>query len=314
MREKILIVDDDELLLSGLRRTLGRQFELVTEADAESALGLLAGHSFAVVVSDLRMPNMNGIAFLKRVREVSPHSVRIMLTSHADLQAAIDAINESYIFRFLTKPATPPVLMKTLEAGLAQYRLEVAERDLLSKTLLGSVQILMNLLHKIYPDAVQLTARLRKRTRCIAEQLQLPDVWQYELAAMLSQIGLIAAPPLLLGKIQAGGGLNREEQDLVAEYLADGGNLLVNIPRLEMVAEIVGRQNQIFFRSMQQLQPRDRDPILVGAQILQVASHFESLFLKYPSEQDVLFQMYREDRYDLFILDALRMTLIPKAV
>jgi response regulator RpfG family c-di-GMP phosphodiesterase len=312
MQEKILLVDDDELLLAGLRRTLGRRYDLVTVADAQAGLDLVAANPFAVIVSDLRMPNMDGIAFLTKAREISPNSIRMMLTSHADVKVAINAINESHIFRFLVKPVAGPVMVSALEAGIAQYRLVMAERELLSKTLLGSVHILTNLLHRVYPEVVQLTSRIRKRTRLIAEQLQLPDIWQYELAAMLSPIGLIAAPAPLLSKLQAGEHLTTKEQDALAEYMASGRDLLINIPRLETVAEIIGKQQQTFFRSMYRIQPKDRDVTLVGAQILQIATHFERLYSKYSSEQSTLLELYRIDNYDPFILDALRATLATK--
>ncbi|NIQ03497.1 MAG: response regulator, partial [Nitrospinaceae bacterium] len=94
---------------------------------------------FAVVVSDMRMPDMDGIQFLSRVREHYPQTVRMMLTGYADVKTAMNAVNEGNIFRFMTKPCPPEVFEKVLSAGIEQYRLITAERDLLERTLKGSV-------------------------------------------------------------------------------------------------------------------------------------------------------------------------------
>src|SRR4030042_1805929 len=96
-----------------------------------------SGKPYAVIVSDLKMPGMNGIKFLSKVREMAPDSVRVMLTGFAELQTAIDAVNEGNIFRFLTKPCPPDILSRALDMGIEQYRLITAERELLEQTLKG---------------------------------------------------------------------------------------------------------------------------------------------------------------------------------
>ena len=88
---------------------------------------------YAVIVSDLRMPGMDGIQFLSRVKELSPDSVCMMLTGHADLQTTIEVINEGNIFRFMCKPCNPDVLAHSLNSGLEQYRLITAEKRLIEQ-------------------------------------------------------------------------------------------------------------------------------------------------------------------------------------
>jgi diguanylate cyclase (GGDEF)-like protein len=124
MLEKILCVDDEQSILDGFKRVLRKQFDLTTHTSG--AAGLLAIQEkgpFSVVISDMDMPGMNGVDFLAKTREVAPDTVRIMLTGKADLQVALDAVNEGNIFRFLTKPISPDVLAKSLEAGCRQYQL-----------------------------------------------------------------------------------------------------------------------------------------------------------------------------------------------
>src|ERR1043166_4052564 len=105
MADRILCVDDDPNILEGYKRQLRKEFELVTAVGPEQGLqmGIQQG-PFAVVVSDLQMPGMNGVEFLAQVRTQEPDTVRMLLTGNAELQSAIEAINQGQIFRFLTKP------------------------------------------------------------------------------------------------------------------------------------------------------------------------------------------------------------------
>ena len=105
MSNKILIVDDDPNLLAAVQRQLRKLYAIETAIGPEEGLKAISEQGpFAVIVSDYRMPVMDGIQFLSRVRQLAPDSVRMMLTGNADLQTAVDAVNEGSIFRLLTKP------------------------------------------------------------------------------------------------------------------------------------------------------------------------------------------------------------------
>lgn len=133
---KILFVDDEGAVLDSLRRNLGRCYDLETAVGPQAGLRRLeTAGPFAVIVSDLRMPGMDGVAFLAKARELAPEAVAVMLTGHGDLDAAMAAVNEGHIFRFLTKPCPPDILARSLDAALAQYRLAAADRELLRVTL-----------------------------------------------------------------------------------------------------------------------------------------------------------------------------------
>ena len=118
---------------------------------------------FAVVVSDMRMPVMDGATFLANVRTMAPESVRVLLTGQSDLEAAALAINEGQIFRFLLKPCPPKTLVAAMHASVAQHRLVTAERVLLEETLHGSVKTLSEILAMAYPAAFGRSARARSR-------------------------------------------------------------------------------------------------------------------------------------------------------
>ena len=152
--EKILLVDDDSNILEGYRRGLIREFLLETALGGEQALTLAAENGpYAVVVSDMRMPGMDGIQLLSRIKALSPDTIRVMLTGNTDTETAINAINEGSIFRFLNKPCSKEVMAKTITAALMQYRLVTAEKHLLEQTLSGSLQVLTEVLSLINPAA-----------------------------------------------------------------------------------------------------------------------------------------------------------------
>lgn len=130
---KILIVDDEENVLNALRRVLRREgYEVFTASDPASALEFLAKNRVDMVISDHLMPKMTGLQFLKIVRNRHPDTVRMMLTGHADMQTAIDAINQGEIYRFLTKPWDDVELKVTIHLAFEQLDLERENRKLLA--------------------------------------------------------------------------------------------------------------------------------------------------------------------------------------
>ncbi|MGA2299020.1 MAG: response regulator, partial [FCB group bacterium] len=105
MNNRILFVDDDYDVLSAYERNLRKIYSVNTALSGVEALGIIReSATFAVVVSDYKMPQINGIDFLAEVRKISPDTVRIIITGYADMQICIDAVNEGNVYRFLTKP------------------------------------------------------------------------------------------------------------------------------------------------------------------------------------------------------------------
>ncbi|HEY1273096.1 MAG TPA: response regulator, partial [Terriglobales bacterium] len=196
MREKILFVDDEPAVLQGYQRLFHNEFEVQTAVGGKRGLTMLnTAGPFAVVVSDMRMPEMNGVEFLSHVRKTWPDSVRIVLTGQADLDAAMAAVNQGNIFRFLTKPCDREMLGKTLTAGVLQYRLVVAERELLEKTLKGTIQVLSEVLSLANPAAFGRATRLRRYMSHLVAELGLSKPWRFEVAALMSQLGCVAVAP-----------------------------------------------------------------------------------------------------------------------
>lgn len=100
----ILCVDDEQLILNALTALLRLRYNVITTTDAREAVEILKTTDVAVVISDQRMPEMLGTDFLKIAKKISPHTTRILLTGFSDLGAIISTVNESEVYRFLTKP------------------------------------------------------------------------------------------------------------------------------------------------------------------------------------------------------------------
>ena len=125
--EKILLVDDEANILEGYQRQLRKKFEVHIALGGEQGLKTLRAQGpFAVVVSDCRMPGMDGNQFLSCVRQFHQDTVRMMLTGNTGQDTAMEAVNQGAIFRFLTKPCSPETLYNALKAGVKQYRLITA--------------------------------------------------------------------------------------------------------------------------------------------------------------------------------------------
>lgn len=282
MSEKVLLVDDDVNILAGFRRQLRKEFECeVAESGAEGLNRLARSGPFAVVVSDMRMPGMDGIAFLSEVEKWSPDSVRIMLTGNADLQTCIDAVNQGHIFRFLTKPCEPENMAQALDAGMKQYRLVTAERELIHGTLAGCIRTLADILSVVNPPAFSQGTRIRRFVRHIAATLNSKYLWEYEMAAALSQIGCVALPPDILTRITAGHSLTYKQQSILVKHPFVGCQLLSEIPRLNIVALIVGKQKNPPKECVTLHDNMSEEEIVnLGAQMLRVALDLDTLMLQ----------------------------------
>jgi response regulator RpfG family c-di-GMP phosphodiesterase len=298
----ILCVDDEPKVLEGLKLHLRRYYEVLTATGGQMALELLEREGpFAVVLSDMRMPGMDGATLLGQIRQRSPDTTRMLLTGQADLDSAIAAVNEGQLFRFLTKPCPPPVLLKAFEAGVAQYRLMTAQRVLLEQTLRGVIQTLTDILALTHPIAFGRANRLKRHAVDLAKQIGLhQEVWPLEVAAMLSQIGCIILPNETLEKLYQGGVPNEKERAMVERLPAVTEQLLGHIPRLEAVLSILRNQDKPY-----RFNPTELDAVHVGGPILKLVGDFDALINQgNPAEIALDTLRGRSGRYDPILLDA----------
>jgi len=251
MEERVLIVDDDHNLLSSLRRQLVDDFNLTTALGGMEAIDAVQSAQdmrmpFAVVICDMQMPEMNGIQTLRRIHDIAPETVLLMLTGNSDQQTAVNAINEGNVHRFYTKPCSIEVLTDGIKAAIEQYRLTTAERDLLERTLAGSVKVLVDLISINDAVVAGMARRLRDYVRRVTGDGKFPRRWQLEIASSLAMIGQVAIPPEVVAKKRAGGELSEAEQLYFTRAPEAARDLIVNIPRLAKVAEAVYLQDRCY--------------------------------------------------------------------
>ena len=246
-RARILCVDDEPNVLAGLQRVLRNSFEVTVAAGAEEALASLAqGVEFAVLLSDLRMPVMDGISFFEQARQIAPDSLRVLLTGNADLQSALDAVNRGAVFKYLTKPCAPADLHREISLAVEQHRLAREGRALLDQTLEGSIKAFTDILALTNPVGARRAMRVKAIAGVIAERLGQAERWAVEMAALLAPIGTLGLPPDTLAKMYAGGRLTYLERKHVDRLPKVAGDLLASIPLLDEVAAILVHQNLRF--------------------------------------------------------------------
>jgi response regulator RpfG family c-di-GMP phosphodiesterase len=293
MAEKILLVDDDTNILDGYRRSLSREFLMETALGGEQALKLaMECGPYAVVVSDLRMPGMDGIQLLSKIKAHSPDTIRVMLTGNAEIETAITAINEGSIFRFLTKPCSKEMMGKTLTAALLQYRLVTAEQQLLEQTLSGSIQVLTEVLSLVNPAAFGRAERARRYIHHIVTSMKLGNPWQYEVAAMMSQLGCVTLAPETIDAVYSGEKLSATEQAQYDAHPSVAYGLLSKIPRLEPIAWMIEHQN----RSVPEVGEPARTDMRLGAEILRLTLAYEKLIHKGASRTEAVHSLSHQNK------------------
>ncbi|MBU8871302.1 MAG: response regulator [Gemmatimonadales bacterium] len=275
---RILCVDDEENILKAIQRSLRKVFDIHTAASGRQGLEMMRNEGpFQIIVSDMRMPEMDGAVFLKAVREEFPDTVRLLLTGFADMETVVSAINEGNIFRFIAKPCPASVLRDAFNDAIRQYQLLTAEKVLLEQTLKGSIHALTEVLSLSNPAAFGRGTRIRHFATMMATELSVPDLWQIEVAAMLSQIGSITLPEETIMKVYRGDELSVAEQTMVARLPEMTRNVLGGIPRLDGILEILDYQTKNFDGTGFPQDSVAGEEIPLGARILKVAVRWEEL-------------------------------------
>lgn len=297
MTPRILLVDDEVAILDGLRRQLREHFTVLTATGGAAGLELLESETVAVVVSDMRMPGMDGVTFLSQVRARYPDSVRILLTGRADTKSAITAVNEGQIHRFLTRPCRPDLLLADLTSAVELNRLITAEKDLLRKTLRGTVETLTATLSLAQPTVFARAVRITRTVCELAEALGVEECWEVEVTAMLAHLGAISLPPGVLEKLEAGRPLTEDERAMADRVPAASAELVSRIPRLEGVASAIA------------LHPARYDggaDLPLAARLLRVATDFDAGMSRQPSAQAAIDRLAGDPgAYDPDVLEAL---------
>ena len=282
----------------------------------ETGLASIRDHGpYSVVISDMRMPGMNGAQFLAQVRQRTPDTVRMLLTGYTDLDAAMEAVNEGNIFRFLTKPCDKEVLTKAITAGLVQYRLVTAEKELLEKTVVGSIKVLTDVLSAASPETFGRSRRIAHYVRHLVLKLRLTSIWRFEAAATLSQLGCLTLNSELIQQAYTGTKMSPEDQARFNAHPQAAMDLLAHIPRLEAVAWMISQQ---LTKDIPAVVPGVREDaakeIVLGAKILKLALAFDDLRMKRMTVQDAIGRLYtRRSEFEKDLIDGLEDIVPPVA-
>lgn len=307
---RILCVDDEPHVVEGIKRLFRKRYDVSTDTAPQAALDRFsAGETFDVIVSDMRMPGMNGAALLSLVRQRAPDTVRLLLTGHSDIDSAIAAVNDGNIFRFLTKPCPFETLSAALDAAIAQHRLVTAEKVLLEQTLVGSIRAMTEVLALVHPEGFGRAIRQGERARSIAERLELRDAWHVEVASMLSAVGFVVLPGDVAAKLNAGLSLEAAEREMVSRVPAVIERVISHIPRLDLVREVLSHQG------LANAGPATKGPRSppVGARILKIVQDLSRAEATEGSTEAALaFLRAHRDDYDAALFEAMTSACSPR--
>lgn len=307
-RPRVVCVDDEPHVVGGLALHLRRRYDVELATSGQAGLELLERRpEAAVVISDMRMPGMNGAEFLARASAAHPNTTRILLTGYSEIEAAISAINEGRVFRFLVKPCPPPELLRTVEAAAELHRVLNVEKELLEKTLHGSVQMLSEVLAITNPVAFGRAARVKQHVSKLLEKLAESQRWQVEVAAMLSQLSTITLPNETAEKLYYGSALSSAEQSMVERAPDITEQLLGHIPRLEVVRRILATYQAPLRKEKDDAEPSEEERLVRrGAQLLKAAVELDALEAQGVSVAQAGNTLKgRADQYDPQVLAAL---------
>jgi len=289
---KVLFVDDELSALEGFQRMLHKNFDIdVAPGGDAGLLAIKTSGPYSVVVSDMRMPGMNGAEFLAAVRIHSPDTTRILLTGYADVDSAMAAVNQGHIFRFLKKPCEKDSLVQSINDACAQYDLIVGQRDMLENTLLGSIRMMADALSAADPEAFSRSMRVARYMRHLAHKFAVNQPWQLDAAAVLSHLGYLTLDAELLRAVYSDRTLTPAEQQRFQRHPIVAKKLISQVPRLEPVAWMIGQQLKEGPLELPRnfLFPQD---IWLGARMLRLSVSAANIRRHVCSDDEVLDELY----------------------
>lgn len=278
IKHKVLLVDDEEGNLSLLHRTLRQDFEIYKTTSPIEGLGILQDIPIDVIISDHKMPEMDGVEFLKRSCEHAPGAIRILITAYSDSKILIDAINYAKIYRYIKKPWEPSELLITIKTAMEYSKLKQENDQLimdLKDLFAGTINAIIEALDA--KDSFTL-GRSRRVTFLALKMVRHFDVameeyGKLELAGLLHDIGMIGVPEDVLYKP---GKLTDEEFAQIKQHVDHGVKILRDIKQLNSVVEIIKYHHERFDGSGYPYGKKGED-IPLNARIIAVADAYDSM-------------------------------------
>lgn len=276
MPARVLFVDDDVALLKSIQRNLCFDYDLSIAESGQHGLELIKNQKpYSVIVTDMRMPIMDGIRFINEARKITPDSIFLMLTGNQDIDTSIKAVNQGQVFRFLTKPCETEDIKTAIEIAHRQFELVQTEKELLHKTFVGAISLMMDVVESVHPDTLQQAQRIDAIMRACEESLGVSGNWEFRLVARVSLVGFTLMPCDEQIKLQQLGPAEKESQLLLEKMALTSSRLMGRIPRLERVTEILRKQATADCSAFKE--PYEGNDPDLGAVLLRVAMYWCNL-------------------------------------
>ena len=283
---KVLFVDDELEILNAFRRRFRKIFDIdLADSGPDGLEAIRTRGPYAVVVSDYRMPVMDGIEFLAHVSEISPESVRMMLTGQPDLQTAMKAVNQGRVFRFLTKPCPPEDLARAVSEGIKYYQLTQAEQELSGlkrwrKSLEEMILAFVTLMEMRDPYTAGHQTKVTQLALTLARELEMPDgtCQAIRLAGTVHDIGKMYVPSEFLNRP---GRLTEVEFNVIKMHPQVGYDILKTVDFEYPIAAIVQQHHERLDGTGYPLGLKG-DDILIESRIITVADVIDAMISHRP--------------------------------
>lgn len=270
--ERILFASDDAGTVESFARYAGKRFAISSAREGAAALEIIEREAaFPVLVTDDVLPDMEGIELCIEAERMAPDMVRIMMAEDFEGSLSQHTLHGD-VFQTLSKPCPPAILASALVAGIKQHRLILAERELLERTLNGSIRVLAEVMASLDPKSFGEAQQMKEHMRRIIDRIKPRAPWEFEIAATLCRIGYVTVPGSILQKARSGLSLTPVERSMLARTPEFGQNLLASIPRLESVARMIYYQSKNFDGTGFPDDAVSGDQIPKGARILRILS------------------------------------------
>lgn len=278
---RILLVDDEPDNLALLYRTLRGKYELLKTTSPLEALKIIDDEKIDLVISDHKMPEMDGVEFLKRVYDKHPDTMRLLVTAYSDSEILINAINYAKIYRYIKKPYDPNELLLTVSNTLDYLSLKRDNENLindLKELFAGTVKAIVEAMDAKDSCRKGRSRRVTLYAEKTAEAMNLPQeqIDKTELAGMLHDIGMISVSDEIMYKVEK---LTEEDWQEIRNHVNQGVKILADIKQLKDVVEIIKYHHE-FYNGAGYPSGIKGENIPIGSRIIAVADAFDSMISK----------------------------------
>ena len=272
----LLLVDDEENVLHSLKRLLHQEgYNILTASNGIEGLKKLDAEPVSLVISDQRMPQMSGADFLRQVKEKSPETIRILLTGYADIKAAIGAINQGEVYRFITKPWDEGEIKEVIRQALDKYTSTLKLVETLKSASLDTIRALSEAVELKDPYTRGHCDRVAQYALGIAKRLNLPEeeTKYLKYASYLHDCGKIGIEAEVLNKH---GKLTSKEWNQIKRHTEMGENVVKQVRFLGKVAPLI-RSHHEHYDGSGYPDGLAGDEIPLGARIIAVADAYDAM-------------------------------------